>query len=207
MRGSSWHTKPRGWGWGKQAARSWQAEEGLAGGRQRGAGAERAKCGVSQSSTVLAGEKPARGWFLLGLERGSARGPRHLGSLPALLTRGPLRPAEASLGAAGASRKEAELRAPAVPVPAGSACLFPLHPRALRALPGPLPLPAPEENAGKGFSRPTTWVSWESFRLISALMALSWSGDRDALGHKLVLLKASCPPPTCSASPSSPQSS
>lgn len=198
MRGLSWHAQPRGWG--KRAARSWQAEGGLAGGRQRGAGAERGKCGVSRSSTALAGKKPARGWFLLGSERASARGLRHLGSLPALLTRGPLCPTEASLGAAGASREEAELRAPAVPVPAGSACLLPLHPRALRALPGPLPLPAPEENAGKGFSHPTTSVSWESFRLISAQSCVCPDGTQLVRGLRCSGAQTAAPkgllPPT-----------
>lgn len=156
-----------GWGGNRQQnpgrlRRAWlEADRGVLGQR-----------GVSAVSQGAARRWPARNQLKDGscwARRGDV--PGHLairGSLPALLTRGPLRPTEASLGAAGASREEAELRAPAVPVPAGSACLLPLHPRALRALPGPLPLSAPEENASKGFSCPTTWVSWESFRLVSA---------------------------------------
>lgn len=80
------HVQPRGWG--KKAGEPQQAEGGRLG-QTGGAGAEPVERGASRSGTVLAGERTARGWLLLGLGgcvRAGAASPRHPGVLPALPT-------------------------------------------------------------------------------------------------------------------------
>lgn len=158
------------------------------------AGAERVERGASRSG--VRNQRRDGSYRAGGTCRAGAAAPPRRGVLLSGVC--PVRPAEAGVGAAGAGRAEAELRAAAVPVPARRARLPALHPRALRALPGPLPLPAAAQDAGEGFSCPWRRVtpasgrSWLCPRVPQLGTAMLWGTSCCCRGPLAPRLLAAC---------------